>query len=59
MIKMIIRRSRSWITFIRYLNLFMFILVEPVRLQDEPIGEEQQALLAEFERRRRVKREAF
>ena len=28
---------------------------EPVRMEDQPIGDEQKALLAEFDRRRRVR----
>lgn len=34
-------------------------LAESTRLYEEPIGEEQQALLAEFERRRRVSSSIF
>jgi len=36
---------------------YYFYLVETVRLEDQPLAEDQQALLAEFERRRRVRKE--
>ncbi len=35
---------------------FSFCLVETIRLEDQPLAEDQQALLAEFERRRRVRK---
>ena len=38
--------------------MFWF-LVEPLPLENEPIGDDQQALLAEFERRRRVRIKKF
>ena len=35
----------------------IFSLAETVRLEEQPMGEDQQALLAEFDRRRRVSEE--
>ncbi len=34
-------------------------LAETIRLEDQPIAEDQQALLAEFDRRRRVRNNDF
>lgn len=35
----------------------IFSLADAVRLEEQPVGEDQQALLAEFDRRRRVSEE--
>lgn len=37
----------------------LFSLAEMMRMEDQPVGEDQQAMLAEFERRRRVSEEDF
>ncbi len=49
------RRERMYFCFCLKVKFFVFIyLAETVRLEDQPFGDDQQALLAEFERRRRV-----
>ncbi len=39
-----------------YLSFCYYHLAETLRLEDQPLAEDQQALLAEFERRRRVRK---
>jgi len=39
--------------------LFLCYLAEIHRSEEQPFGEDQQALLAEFERRRRVRKKGF
>jgi len=39
-----------------YLIFCYYHLAETLRLEDQPLAEDQQALLAEFERRRRVRK---
>ncbi len=38
-----------------YLIFCYYHLAQTLRLEDQPLAEDQQALLAEFERRRRVR----
>jgi hypothetical protein len=50
------RRERMYLIYNIKINFVFFYLAETLRLEEQPLAEDQQALLAEFERRRRVRK---